>query len=165
MLPKVTLLKNYTSYHYIYGNGSYEFKGGIPKSVPVAVALILKKKVNDNNEPLFKVDNLPIVIKNKSEQNKKVAIIGAGPSGLSCAYYLAIAGFEVNVYETKKESGGMVSAAIPSFRLTGEDYAIDLERIQKMGVSIHYNKEIDKNRFEELQHSNDFIFIKIVTRF
>jgi len=69
MLPKVTLLKNYTSYHYIYGNGSYEFKGGIPKSVPVAVALILKKKVNDNNEPLFKVDNLPIVIKNKSEQN------------------------------------------------------------------------------------------------
>jgi len=97
--------------------------------------------------------------KNHNPKNAKVGIIGAGPSGLSCAYYLASAGFEVDIYETKAKSGGMVSGAIPSFRLTHEAYNIDLDRIQQMGVKIHYNSNINKNSFEQINENSAYIFI------
>ena len=89
----------------------------------------------------------------------KVGIIGAGPSGLSCAYYLASAGFKVDIHETKEKSGGMVSGAIPSFRLTDEAFNIDLDRIQQMGVKIHYNSNINKSSFEQIKENSDYIFI------
>ncbi len=63
----------------------------------------------------------------EQRNDKKVAIIGAGPSGLSCAYFLSKNGFDVKIYEKKPKPGGMVSAAIPSFRLTGEAFDSDLE--------------------------------------
>lgn len=95
--------------------------------------------------------------------NKKngltASIIGAGPSGLSCAYFLALAGFEVNVYETKTMAGGMVSDAIPAFRLTKEAIEKDIKRIEKLGVKIHYNSKIDSSKFEELRKSNDYVYI------
>jgi len=91
--------------------------------------------------------------------NYKVAIIGAGPSGLSCAYFLALAGFNVNVYEAKAQPGGMASAAIPAFRLTDEAINIDIQQIEQLGVKINYNKTIDKSIFENLQHNNNFIYI------
>lgn len=95
----------------------------------------------------------------ESTDNKKVAIIGAGPSGLSCAYYLALAGMKVDVYETKIKSGGMVSAAIPSFRLTDEAVGIDIEKIVEAGVNIHYNYLINKSKFSEIEKNVDFIYI------
>ncbi len=88
-----------------------------------------------------------------------VSVIGAGPSGLSCAYFLAKAGFKVDVYETKSKAGGMVSGAIPAFRLTDEAIEIDIHSILKLGVEIHYNHEIDKQSFQNLQRKSDFIFI------
>ncbi|RLD61870.1 MAG: putative selenate reductase subunit YgfK, partial [Bacteroidetes bacterium] len=91
--------------------------------------------------------------------NHKVAIIGAGPSGLSCAYFLRLAGFTVDVYEAKSKPGGMASAAIPSFRLTGEAINVDINQIEQLGVKIHYNQAVDKQTFEHLQKANDFIYI------
>jgi len=90
---------------------------------------------------------------------KKVAIIGAGPSGLSCAYFLKLAGFEVDVFETKAVPGGMVSEAIPAFRLKYESIQKDIQRIEKLGVNIFYESKIDKKIFAELQKSHDFIYI------
>lgn len=94
-------------------------------------------------------------------QAKKAAIIGAGPSGLSCAYYLALAGMEVNVYESKTQPGGMVSAAIPSFRLTDEAIYIDIEKIKAIGVQIHNNYPINKNAFKKIRAENNVVYIGI----
>ncbi len=90
---------------------------------------------------------------------RKVAIIGAGPSGLSCAYFLRMGGFEVEIYETKAIPGGMVSEAIPAFRLKMESLQKDIERIEKLGVTIHYNSRIGSGLFERLRAENDFVYI------
>ena len=97
----------------------------------------------------------------KSVENiaKKVSIIGAGVAGLSAAYYLIKGGFEVNVYEAKSKSGGMVSAAIPHFRLPDEDFALDVNRILKMGVKIHFNHKVEKSEFQRIQKEADYLFI------
>jgi len=87
----------------------------------------------------------------------KVAIIGAGPSGLSCAYFLRMGGFEVAIFETKALPGGMVSEAIPSFRLKMEALQKDINRIEKLGITIHYNSKIDSESF--LQLCNDYTFV------
>jgi putative selenate reductase len=91
----------------------------------------------------------------------KVAIIGAGPSGLSCSFFLALAGFEVKIYETKALAGGMVSDAIPQFRLTQEAIEADIERVKALGVQIVYESLIDRNSFKQLQQHNDYIYIAV----
>ena len=70
----------------------------------------------------------------KTETGKSVAIIGAGPSGLSAAYYLRKAGNKVTVYETKEEAGGMLMYAIPAFRLPKDIVRQVTKALEKMGV-------------------------------
>ncbi|MBM3437397.1 MAG: putative selenate reductase subunit YgfK, partial [Bacteroidetes bacterium] len=89
----------------------------------------------------------------------KAAIIGAGPSGLSCAYFLALTGFSVDVFEIKDEPGGMISGAIPSFRLTNEAFRKDIERIERLGVDIHYNCRIEKENFGQIKKEFQYIYI------
>jgi putative selenate reductase len=89
----------------------------------------------------------------------RIAIIGAGPAGLSCAWYLRQAGCEVHIYEQKSFSGGMVSAAIPSFRLPAETIEKDIRRILDSGVSLHDNYTIDKPGFEKLKEEHDLVFL------
>ncbi len=91
----------------------------------------------------------------------KVAIIGGGPSGLSCAFYLRLAGFEVQVFETKDIAGGMVADAIPSFRLTAEAIKKDIDRILSLGVIINYNCRVGKELFEQLKKENHFVYLAI----
>jgi len=90
---------------------------------------------------------------------KKVAVVGAGPSGLSCAYFLVQAGFEVNIYEAKPRPGGMVSGAIPSFRLTGEAVDVDIHRIEALGVKIYFDTKVDKAAFDRLREENDVVYL------
>jgi putative selenate reductase len=91
----------------------------------------------------------------------KVAIVGAGPSGLSCAYYLALAGFAVDVFEAKSKAGGMVQFAIPGFRLTDEAIEKDFSRVTDLGVKIHFDTKIDIEKFHSLK--NDFAYLFIGT--
>lgn len=100
-----------------------------------------------------------VKLKPASKNNIKVAIIGAGPSGLSCAYYLALAGFTVDVFESRSKAGGMVQFAIPGFRLTDEAIARDFKRVTDLGVSIHYNSKIDCIKFQALKKDYNYIFI------
>jgi len=90
---------------------------------------------------------------------KKVAIIGAGPSGLSCAYFLQLGGFEVEIFETKSIPGGMVSEAIPEFRLKMESLHKDIQRIETLGVKIHYNSKVDGELFTLLRQEYDSVYI------
>lgn len=93
------------------------------------------------------------------EKKDKAAIIGAGPSGFSCAYFLAKSGFDVSVYEKKPVSGGMVSGAIPSFRLTDDAFESDINHIKSLGVKFYHNTNIDEAFFEKIREENDFIYI------
>lgn len=80
-----------------------------------------------------------------------VAIIGAGPAGLSAAYYLALAGSKVTVFEKNSKAGGMVQFAIPGFRLTEEAFQKDLDRVEALGVDIRYNQTVDAAIFAKLR--------------
>ncbi|MBN2780932.1 MAG: FAD-dependent oxidoreductase, partial [Candidatus Marinimicrobia bacterium] len=89
----------------------------------------------------------------------RVSVIGAGPSGLSCAYYLALAGCTVEVFETKNVAGGMLADAIPEFRLSPEALERDIAAIEKTGVRIHKNTRISKESFGQLRGTSDYIYI------
>jgi len=94
-------------------------------------------------------------------QGKKVAVIGAGPSGLSCAYYLALSGCDVDVYETKAVPGGMLADVIPAFRLSEEALKRDIDTIKKSGVRIHTNSKVTKESFEKLHKECDYVYVAI----
>lgn len=102
-----------------------------------------------------------VVVQSREKNNLKVAIIGAGPSGLSCAYYLALAGFEVEVFESQSKAGGMVQYAIPGFRLTDEAIEKDFNRVSDLGVQIHYNRKINKAEFREFKNKFNYIFVGV----
>ena len=115
----------------------------------------IKRFISENSEVLSSNSSKEL----NNEQKIKASIIGAGPSGLSCAYFLAKAGIEVTIYESKPKAGGMVSAAIPSFRLSYEAIDIDINNIIKLGVKIIYNSHVDKALFTQLREQSDFIYI------
>ncbi len=96
-----------------------------------------------------------------SKNKLKIAVIGAGPSGMSAAYYLALAGFSVEVFEAKPNAGGMVEYAIPGFRLTDKAINNDFKRITDLGVQIHFNTKIDSEKFHRLKESYDYIFVGV----
>ena len=79
-------------------------------------------------------------IKPVEQTKEKVAIIGAGPAGLSCAYYLARMGYRPTVFEKDDKTGGMVRYGIPQYRLSDESLDHDIEFIKSMGVEIILNK-------------------------
>jgi putative selenate reductase len=91
----------------------------------------------------------------------RATVIGAGPSGLSCAYFLALHGFEVNVYESKSMAGGMVSGSIPHFRLNDKSVETDIEIMKSSGVQFHYNRKVDEALFSELLKKNNYLYIGI----
>jgi putative selenate reductase len=92
---------------------------------------------------------------------RKVAVIGAGPTGLSCAYFLALEGFEVDIYETKEFAGGMAADGIPVFRLDDGSLSRDIDAIIALGVRLHTGVHIDKQAFEDLRRSHDYVYIAI----
>lgn len=94
-----------------------------------------------------------------NKNDVKVSIIGAGPSGLSCAYYLQLAGCDVDIYESKSEIGGMLASAIPEFRLSKEALDMDLKNILDTGVKIHTSAKVDKATFETLRKESDYVYI------
>jgi putative selenate reductase len=91
----------------------------------------------------------------------KVAIIGAGPSGLACAYFLALDGFAVDIYEAKDIPGGMAADGIPTFRLDNDSLKKDIEGILALGVKIHYGSKISLKRFEALRNTYQYVYVAV----
>ena len=97
-----------------------------------------------------------------SETTGTVAIIGAGPAGATCAYHLAQKGHRVTVYEHLDEPGGMSAVGIPDYRLPRDILRGEVEQIQKMGVTFHYNTTIGKEiKLSQLEEEFDAVFIGI----
>lgn len=84
------------------------------------------------------------VPKKKFQNGKRIAVIGAGPAGLSCAYYLAVLGHKVTVFEKENKPGGMLRFGIPSFRLEKNVIDAEIEVLKELGVEITFNTEIGK---------------------
>ncbi|SFO13113.1 NADPH-dependent glutamate synthase beta chain [Pseudobutyrivibrio sp. JW11] len=86
-----------------------------------------------------------IVPSQKGEFTEKVAIIGAGPAGLSCAYYLALKGYKPTIFEKSKYPGGMLRYGIPSFVLENNVIDAEIEIIKELGVEIKCGVEVGKD--------------------
>lgn len=93
---------------------------------------------------------------------KKVAIIGGGPSGLSCAYYLALMGHGVTVYEEREQLGGMLRYGIPSYRFPREKLDAEIESILALGIEVHTGVTVGRDIWlEKLEQEYDCIYIAI----
>ncbi len=128
---------------------------------PVAIA-DLKRYVADyvlkNEEPY-----MDLVFPKKG---KSVGIIGAGPSGLTCGYYLARLGYDVDVYESQPVAGGVLAFGIPEYRLPIEVLKHEIKMIEQVGVKIYLNTEIGTDMtFYQLKNRHDALYISTGTQF
>ena len=88
---------------------------------------------------------LPEVIENESNASRKIAIVGGGPAGLSCAYFLARLGYRPVVFEAEPRPGGMLVQTIPAYRLPRETVAREIRMIEQMGVDIRTQQALGKD--------------------
>ncbi|NOY52678.1 MAG: FAD-dependent oxidoreductase [Deltaproteobacteria bacterium] len=94
--------------------------------------------------------------------SEKVAVVGAGPSGLSCAYQLARRGYSVTVFEMFDKGGGMLRFGIPVYRLPDDVLDAEIQRIAEMGVEIKYNTKIGRDiTFADLKKDYKAIYLSI----
>ncbi len=106
--------------------------------------------------------DLPIPDLSDEKHPEKIAVIGAGPAGLSCAYQLAKRGYSVDVFEAFSKSGGMLRYGIPDYRLPTEVLDSEVRRIESLGVKIQYNTIIGKDiEYSKLQEDYNAIFVGI----
>ena len=93
---------------------------------------------------------------------KSVAIIGGGPGGLSAAYYLALMGHKVTVYERQKQLGGMMRYGIPSYRLPREKLDAEIASILSLGIEVHTEVNVGRDvTFDELKKDYDCLYLSI----
>jgi NADH-quinone oxidoreductase subunit F len=116
----------------------------------------LKRYVADE---MFK-SNEPFVDLVFPKKDKSIGIIGAGPSGLTCAYYLARLGYDVTVYEAQPVAGGVLIFGIPEYRLPKAVLKKEIDTIKQVGVNIVTDVEVGKDvSFDELRAKHDAIYI------
>ena len=95
---------------------------------------------------------------------KKIAVVGAGPTGLTAAFYLSLFGHEVTVYESHAEAGGMLRFALPEYRLPKNVLAKEIELISRLGVKFEFNKSVGTDiSLNDLDMSFDAVFLSIGT--
>lgn len=96
------------------------------------------------------------------QNGHSVGIIGAGPSGLTAGYYLALRGFDVTIYEAQEFGGGMTMYGIPKYRLPFEDIKKQVDYMIKMGVKVNFNTRVGKDiQFDELKEKHEAVFIGV----
>jgi NADPH-dependent glutamate synthase beta subunit-like oxidoreductase/glutamate synthase domain-containing protein 3/NAD-dependent dihydropyrimidine dehydrogenase PreA subunit len=93
------------------------------------------------------------------KSNKKIAVIGAGPGGISAAWHLTLKGHTVTLFETGKTIGGKISSAIPDSRIPGETLASELNRVKSLIPDIRLEQEIDQTEFSKIKYDYDFTIV------
>ena len=134
---------------------------GEPVSIGELETYIFEKARQEGNS-LLKVWQDEIKSKKKIKGNKKVAIIGGGPAGLTCSAFLAKNGVEVTIYEKYNYLGGLLVHGIPEFRLSKEIVKETVNSILELGIKVEYNRELGKDiTLKELREKYDAIFLSI----
>lgn len=122
---------------------------------------VKKNPINVGGLEKYVFDNAPFIDEIENLSNKKVAIIGSGPSSIACALELVVKGVKVTMYEKEPYFGGVLSYGIPDFRLETER----IKRLEKhllyLGVEIVYNKELNEEEILALKNTFDDVFIGI----
>lgn len=104
-------------------------------------------------------DKVIKTLKPQAPIGKKVGIVGAGPAGLSAAYFLAKNGIEATIFDKREKAGGVVSNIIPNFRISASDIEKDISLCKQMGVKFELGKEIKD--IKELTSKFDYIILCI----
>ncbi|MHC1696372.1 MAG: NADH-ubiquinone oxidoreductase-F iron-sulfur binding region domain-containing protein [Eubacteriales bacterium] len=100
------------------------------------------------------------------KNGKKVAIIGAGTSGLTCGYYLVRIGYDVDVYESEGVAGGVLAFGIPEYRLPKKVLQHEIDLIVQAGVNIHLNIDVNKDMtFKSLRSRYDAVYVATGAQF
>ncbi len=125
-----------------------------PIAIKALKRFVADHELSEQKEPEYEV--IP------SENRGQVAIVGAGPAGITCAYHLARKGHRVTIYEALGEPGGMSAVGIPDYRLPRNILQGEVQQIQKMGVSINYGQTIGKDlTLATLEKEFDAVFVGI----
>ncbi|NNC94055.1 MAG: NAD(P)-dependent oxidoreductase [Chitinophagales bacterium] len=108
----------------------------------------------DKNQSLFDLPEL---------KNKKVAIIGAGPAGISCACELRMAGYTSDIFEAHEKPSGLNMYGVAPYKITNQEAALEVDYLkEQFGFSIHYNRRVTSEEdLEELENTYNAIFIGI----
>jgi formate dehydrogenase beta subunit len=123
-------------------------------SIKYLKRFVADQELAKHQTPAFRVQPSP--------KTGKVAIVGAGPAGVTCAYHLAGKGHQVTIYEQLGEPGGMAAVGIPDYRLPREILRNEVAEIQKLGVTIHYNTPVGQGiTLSDLEAENDAVFVGI----
>jgi formate dehydrogenase beta subunit len=125
-----------------------------PISIKYLKRFVADAELARHKKPGFKIQPSP--------KTGNVAIVGAGPAGVTCAYHLARKGHAVTIFESLSEPGGMSAVGIPDYRLPRHILRGEVEAIQKMGVTINYNTTVGKDvMLSQLENDYDAVFIAI----
>jgi NADPH-dependent glutamate synthase beta subunit-like oxidoreductase/Pyruvate/2-oxoacid:ferredoxin oxidoreductase delta subunit len=103
----------------------------------------------------------PPVAKSAVSREESVAVIGAGPAGLSAAWQLARRGYKVEVWEKEKDIGGKLTHNIPEERLSDRDVERDLARIRAAGIEFHEGQAVDKALFAKLRKRHAAVIVAV----
>lgn len=125
------------------------------EETPISIARLQRystEKALENNWQLFS---------RKKNTGKKVAIVGAGPAGLSCAHVLSREGVDITIYEKEKEGGGLMTYGIAAYKVTPQFCKDEVDYILAIGgIEIKYNQELGKNiKLEDLQKKYDAVYL------
>ncbi len=126
---------------------------------------LIDDPINIRGLKKYAVDNANADTVENAEANvktgKKIAVVGAGPSGMTAAYFLALMGHTVDVYEEHEKAGGMLRYGIPEYRLPKERLDQDITAIINAGdITMHYNTKIGRDvSFEQVRKEHDAIFL------
>ncbi|MEW6606290.1 MAG: NADH-quinone oxidoreductase subunit NuoF [bacterium] len=119
----------------------------------------LKRFVADHEIELEKGKHRP---KLEFHRTERVAIIGAGPAGLTCAYYLARRGYQITIFEALETPGGMLAVGIPDYRLPKRILKIEISDVTALGVEIKTETRVGKDvEFSDLLRDYNAIFIGV----
>lgn len=123
---------------------------------PIAIR-DLKRFATDRGSPWQRHITPP-----KRQYSERVAIVGAGPTGLSAAYYLARRGYQISIYDAMPVAGGMMAIGIPEYRLPRVELNRDIDAIRSLGVTFHLKTAIGRDiSLNELQREFDAVLIAV----